>query len=376
MKDGEMFALKVGEKDSDKVLVAKYQGKIYSLGNFCTHFGVPLAHSVLFDDKVICPAHNAAFSIIDGYPEYAPAKNGLPTFEVVEKDGKHFVNLPSNWKDSRVIYMAKRDEKNESKFVIVGGGAAGLAAAETLRQSDYTGEIIILSAEDKLAYDRTLLSKALAKGDANKFILRGQDFCDNYDIDFRTNSLVKKVNTEANEVVLSDNSTIGYDKLLIATGGSARKPIVPGIDLKNVFTLRSAKDQENIKAQVGEGKKVVVVGASFIGYECAANLVSTFKDKIEVNVVEFFSTPFERTLGKEVGGALQTLAEENGVKFTLNQGMKKLVGKDGQVGIYSINSVYRSQELNLVTVLYSRLTLLSLVLVSSQSHNLSKLESI
>jgi nitrite reductase/ring-hydroxylating ferredoxin subunit len=334
LKDGEMFALKVGEKDSDKVLVAKYQGKIYSLGNFCTHFGVPLAHSVLFDDKVICPAHNAAFSIINGYPENAPAKNGLPTFEVVEKDGKHFVKLPSNWKESRVIYMAKRDLTNTSKYVIVGGGAAGLAAAETLRQSDYTGEIVILSAEDKLTYDRTLLSKALATGDANKFILRGQEFCDTYDIDFRTSSLVKKVDTEANEVVLSDGTKVSYEKLLIATGGAARKPIVPGIDLENVFTLRNAKDQEAIKAQVGEGKKVVIIGASFIGYECAANLTSTFKDKIDVNVVDFFGTPFERTLGKEVGGVLQTLAEDNGVKFTLNTGMNKIVGVDGKVSIY------------------------------------------
>lgn len=74
LSNGEMYALKVGDEDSDKVLVAKYQDKLYSVGNFCTHFGVPLSQSVLFDDKVICPAHNAAFSIINGYPEYAPAK--------------------------------------------------------------------------------------------------------------------------------------------------------------------------------------------------------------------------------------------------------------------------------------------------------------
>ena len=161
--------------------------------------------------------------------------NGLPSFEVVEQDGKYFVKLPSNWKDSRVIYMAKRDTGNKSKYVIVGGGAAGLSAAETLRQSDFTGEIIILSNEGLLAYDRTLLSKALANCTASDFILRGQDFCDTYGIDFRTNSNVKTVNTYENKVVLADGSEISYDKLLLATGGTPRKPIVPGIDLGNVF---------------------------------------------------------------------------------------------------------------------------------------------
>jgi nitrite reductase/ring-hydroxylating ferredoxin subunit len=89
-----MNVLKVGDKDSDKVLVARYQGKLYVTGGFCSHFGVPLAGGMLFDDKVMCPAHAAGFSIITGEPEQAPGLSGIPTFSVVERDGQFFVKVP------------------------------------------------------------------------------------------------------------------------------------------------------------------------------------------------------------------------------------------------------------------------------------------
>jgi nitrite reductase/ring-hydroxylating ferredoxin subunit len=90
-----MRELKVGETDSDKVLIAKYQGQIYSVGNFCTHFGAPLTWGALFEDKVKCPWHAAAFSIVTGELEGAPSLDGLPKFDVVERDGRHFVKVPA-----------------------------------------------------------------------------------------------------------------------------------------------------------------------------------------------------------------------------------------------------------------------------------------
>ena len=92
--EGEMRVLKVGEKDDQKVLIARYQGKLYSTGNFCSHFGVPLNNGMLFDDKVLCPAHAAGFSIITGQPENAPGLDGIPSFPVVERDGNWFVQVP------------------------------------------------------------------------------------------------------------------------------------------------------------------------------------------------------------------------------------------------------------------------------------------
>eukprot|EP00344_Euplotes_crassus_P001726 CAMPEP_0196999556 /NCGR_PEP_ID=MMETSP1380-20130617/4701_1 /TAXON_ID=5936 /ORGANISM="Euplotes crassus, Strain CT5" /LENGTH=629 /DNA_ID=CAMNT_0042416519 /DNA_START=17 /DNA_END=1906 /DNA_ORIENTATION=+ len=336
--EGEMMAFQVGPKDGDKILIAKYQGKIYALSNFCSHFGVPLAGSVLLEDKVICPAHNAAFSIVDGYPEYAPALNGLPTYETYEKDGKLFVKLPPNYKASKQVDMATRDESNKARVVIVGGGAAGLSAAETLRQSDYTGEIIILSDEDKTAYDRTLLSKVLVNGDADKWLLRKQDFFDKYGIDFRTSSKVKGVNVESNEVTLADGTTVSYDKLLLATGGHPKRPILPGIDLEGVYTLRNASDQEKIKSHVKDGLKVVIAGASFIGFEAAASFASSKIEGVQVHVVDMVNTAFEGALGKDVGGVLQKLGEDNGVKFHLSNGVKKIHGEGGKATKVELNN--------------------------------------
>lgn len=93
LEEGMMKELKVGPKDDDKVLVARYQGKLYCIGNSCPHFGAPLGTGVLFDDKVICPWHAAAFSITTGGLEEAPAIEGVPKYDIEEKNGKYFVKV-------------------------------------------------------------------------------------------------------------------------------------------------------------------------------------------------------------------------------------------------------------------------------------------
>lgn len=94
LNDGEMKELKVGPKDEDKVLISRIKGQLYAVGNYCSHFGAPLSTGLLFDDKVLCPWHLAAFNVTTGALEHAPGKDGLPTFKIVEKDGKHYVEVP------------------------------------------------------------------------------------------------------------------------------------------------------------------------------------------------------------------------------------------------------------------------------------------
>lgn len=241
--EGEKRVLKVGDKDEDKVLIARYQGKIYAVGNFCSHFGVELGYGVIYDDKVLCPAHAAGFSIITGEPEHGPGLDGIPSFPVVEKDGKHFVQVPEGALPKSVtVPLTKRDPANKTHFVIIGGGAAGLNAAETLRQSGFTGQITLLTSDDMVPYDRTLLTKATAVGDPNNWKLRSEKFLEDADIDVKLKTSAYSVNQKEKKVITTKGQHIHFDKLLIATGSQVTVPNVKGVDLKNVFKLRTASD--------------------------------------------------------------------------------------------------------------------------------------
>lgn len=242
LKEGEMKELKVGSQENEKVLVAKYQGKLYSTGNFCTHLGAPLSTGLLLEDVVLCPWHAAAFSLTTGAHQNAPALSGVPKFEVIEKQGKFYTKIPLPLPTLQLPKMAKRDPNNKQTFVIIGGGPASLVAAQTLRQSNFTGQILVLSADSMTSYDRTLLSKALVQGEAKSFLLRQPEFFQDYDISFKTGVFVTKVDSQNKKVILKDGSAINFDKLLVATGGTARIPPIPGTNLDGVFAIREHKD--------------------------------------------------------------------------------------------------------------------------------------
>jgi hypothetical protein len=125
----------------------------------------------------MCPAHAAGFSVVTGAIDSGPGRDGIPKYDVKKQGSQYFVEVPEGGiKQKEVTPMVKRDPNDKRNFVIIGGGAAGLNAAETLRQSGYTGQITLVAGEKKLPYDRTLLTKALAVGDASKFSLRDEKF--------------------------------------------------------------------------------------------------------------------------------------------------------------------------------------------------------
>lgn len=319
--DGQMKQVQIGEdKEKDVILVVRHQGQLYSVGAKCSHFGAPLSTGMLFDDLVICPWHYAVFDIKTGYNEAGPMIDSLPKYEIWEKHGIVHVKVPKKITVNKVpISTFKRDSENTTKYVIVGGGVAGASAAETLRQSGFTGEIVMLSAEAETPYDRSMLTKAMLNAKPEGIAIRSKDYYEKIDVSIKHNAFVTEVDPSSKSVTLKSGEKIQYDKLLVATGGRPKKLEVPGHSLKNIFTIRDFSDLYKIREVVGGVKNIVIIGGGLIGSEAASNLKLDLKDKVNITILGRREAPMSIHFGPKVGAALQTLAKENGINFKVGQ---------------------------------------------------------
>ena len=335
--DGQMKQIQIGEdKEKDIILVVRHEGQLYALGAKCTHFGAPMATGMLFDDLVICPWHYAVFDIKTGYPESGPVVDALPKYEIMEKNGDVSVKVPKKITINGVqIATFKRDPENKTRYVILGGGPAGASAAETLRQSGFTGEIILLTAEKDLPYDRTLLTKAILKVEPEGLAIRKKDFYDNIDVQIKTGSYVESVDPATKEVLVKGGEKIHYDKLLVATGARANKLDAPGNELKGIVTIRDFTDVNKVREAVKGAKNIVIIGGGLIGSEAASNLKLDLKDQVNITILNRSKAPMTTHFGPEVGAALQKLAEDNGIIF-----------KSGQVASFEGKVCLKSRKIN------------------------------
>jgi len=161
--DGEMKQVSVNDAD---ILVARVNGKYHAVGAFCTHYGAPLVEGALNGERLVCPWHHACFNVTNGEMEEPPALDDLPCYEVRVENEQIIVRVPEEMSDRRTPSMSKRDVNDERLFVIVGGGAAGYAAAQTLREDGFKGGVLLLTRENHLPYDRPNLSKEYLQGTA------------------------------------------------------------------------------------------------------------------------------------------------------------------------------------------------------------------
>ena len=312
LQDGQMQQIEV---EGSQILLSKINGKFYATGAFCTHYGAPLEKGVICNDKIVCPWHNACFNAIAGEQLEPPGLDSLPTFDTRVEDENILVKLPKDIPQQRTKEMANYvSQSEELTFVVLGAGAAGMNAVETLRQEGFQGKVVLVSESTKLPYDRTKLSKAYLQGKAQEdsLSLRDCEFYDRHDIELRFGRAVTEVDVQSKSITFEDNSTLSYDSLLLATGGKARKLDVPGADLANIFTIRKPEDVNSILNTVKEAKKAVVVGSSFIGMEAAASLI---QQGLEVTVVSPDNVPFKKILGDRLGRMFQKIHEEKGVIF-------------------------------------------------------------
>lgn len=160
-----------------------------------------------------------------------------------------------------------------ARIVVVGAGHGGSNAVAFLRQYGWPGEIVLLGEEPVLPYHRPPLSKAWLKGEATaeSLALRPGDFYDKQRVTLRLGTTVEAIDRAARTLRLVGGEALAYDHLILATGARARRIPLPGADQPHVLTLRNAADADRLKAAIGPGRRVVVIGAGWIGLEVAAS---------------------------------------------------------------------------------------------------------
>jgi NADPH-dependent 2,4-dienoyl-CoA reductase/sulfur reductase-like enzyme len=203
-----------------------------------------------------------------------------------------------------------------ARIVIVGAGAAGHAACETLRREGYTGELALIGADTALPVDRPNLSKDYLAGTAPEdwLPLRPKAFFSEHEIELILGQEVVSLDPKRKQVALANGRALGYDKLLLATGADPVKLELPGADLPHVHYLRTTGDSRAIIAAAQTARRAVVIGSSFIGLEVAASLRAR---KLEVHVVAPEAVPLGKVMGPELGGFIRKLHEDHGVVFHL-----------------------------------------------------------
>src|SRR2546429_80449 len=205
----------------------------------------------------------------------------------------------------------------EQVVVIVGTGLAGGNAAVTLREEGWRGHIVLLGAEPGIPFGRPPLSKTYLRGeeDLTAWYVKPADWYGNHDVELRTGSTVRQVDTALKQLRLASGETVDYDKLVLCTGGRNRNLAVPGASLPGVYQLRTLAECDAIRQVARPGARAVVVGMSFIGAEVAASLRQM---GLEVTVVLPGAAPLAKVLGNEVSAVLAAIHLEHGVHLVTN----------------------------------------------------------
>jgi NADPH-dependent 2,4-dienoyl-CoA reductase/sulfur reductase-like enzyme/nitrite reductase/ring-hydroxylating ferredoxin subunit len=313
--DGKLLG-RVGE---DEVLLVQSGDAVFAVGAHCTHYHGPLADGLVVGESIRCPWHHACFDLRTGEATCAPAFDPIARYNVERRGGKIFVGGKIEARPANPHALKETPEK----IVIVGGGAAGFAAAEMLRREKFAGEIVMLSDEAAAPVDRPNLSKDYLAGSAQAdwIPLRPDDFYRDLKIGLRLGVGVASIDVAGHAVVLKDGTRLNYDRLLLATGAEPNRLPVPGADRPNVHVLRTLADSNAIIANAKDARRAVVIGASFIGLEAAASLRAR---DIKVHVVGPEKIPMERVLGPEMGQFVRSLHEEHGVIFHLEEGVSAI----------------------------------------------------
>ena len=319
LPDGALLGGHVGK---ESVLLARVGNEFLAVSAVCTHYSGPLAEGLMVGDTIRCPWHHACFSLRTGNAIRAPALRPLVRW-TVERRNELVVVSKKIEADDPELGVVSRDlpggrRRKHSSVVIIGFGAAGSAAAETLRREGHDGEITAVDRDMDAPYDRPNLSKDYLAGTAEEewLPLRSPEFYRDHGIELLQGRHVVAIDPKSKRISLSGGAgaDLRYDTLLLATGSDPIQ-LQPGRG-QPIHYLRTLADSRAIIAAAQTARRAVVLGASFIGLEVAASLRTR---GLEVDVVAPDHLPLQRVLGDQLGKYIQQVHEEHGVRFHLGR---------------------------------------------------------
>ncbi len=216
-------------------------------------------------------------------------------------------------------------------FIIVGGGLAGVSAAEELRKQGFTGTIQLIGKEAHAPYIRPPLSKGYLNGSdgLDAVYVHPKEWYAQNNIELQTGTNVYGVNAATHEITVSEGAPLRYDKLLITTGSSARILTIDGAELDGVHYLRTLDDSNSLNKELsGGGRKLVLIGSGWIGMEVGATARTLGND---VTILEQVPIPLAGAIGDELGTMFHDLHKEHGVDMRMSVAVDKIVGSHGKV---------------------------------------------
>ena len=259
LPDGGMI---LGQADGEDIIVARRGDELFAIGASCTHYHGPLADGLIVGETVRCPWHHACFSLRTGEALRAPALDPITCWRVESIGDTAYVREKLAEERPKPTLSSPNSRNLPASVVILGGGAAGLAAADMLRRQGYDGRVAMISADDSAPYDRPNLSKDFLAGTASDdwIPLRSPDFYEDRRIELMLGSRVSVLDLQQKLVQLENGKTCGFEALLIATGAEPVQLKIEGATDSQIHYLRTFADGRAIVAKAASAKRVAVVG--------------------------------------------------------------------------------------------------------------------
>lgn len=216
------------------------------------------------------------------------------------------------------------------KIVVVGGGQAAASAISSLRQWGFDGSITLVAEEPVVPYQRPPLSKAYMKGEMeeHRLFLKHMSWYEQNEVELLLDTRASGLDRSARRITLANGGRIDYDNLIVATGARPRTLHVPGVELANVFYLRTLRDVQRIRPEMAPGKRITIVGAGYIGLEAAAVSVQL---GLVVTVLEYSTRVLERVTSPVISDYYERQHRAHGVDIRTGARLLRITGSGGKV---------------------------------------------